>query len=246
MAWTRLGLRLSPAIWREAAGDPSPAFVDRLGSAAAAAEAAGFDCLWLPAPAAVHLDPATLDPFVLAAGLAVRTEHIRLGCLDWPLSDRSPAMLAKAVASLDVISEGRAAGGVDAGAGEPAALAEALRVIRLMLAEDAPTFEGEHFTVRDAWNRPRRPEAPPVVLFVPAAATPPDAATLALVDGIVLDWHRRDAAPGTSLRIGLVPPAMVHIAAGWDALVVDVPAGVELGDLPAFAARWGSALGPAP
>jgi hypothetical protein len=237
MAWTRLGLRLAAGcLGRAAAAGPSPEFVEQMSAAAEGAESAGFDCLWLPAPAA----RAALDPFVLGAALATRTSTIRLGCLDWPLGDRSPPMLAKAVASLDVISGGRAAAGVDVGSGEAGAIAEALRIVRLMLEVEAPTFEGGHYRIESAWNEPRRAHPPPVVACVPADSAAPAGDVLDLVDGVAFDWSRRDAPPG-AFRIGIVPPALAHMAAGWDALVLDVPAAIELPDVPEFAAQWGRA-----
>jgi alkanesulfonate monooxygenase SsuD/methylene tetrahydromethanopterin reductase-like flavin-dependent oxidoreductase (luciferase family) len=170
--WTRLGLRLDPA---------GGGGLEHLAALAGAAEEAGFDCLWLAG--------GRIDPFVTAAALAPLTSTIRLGCLDYPIEGRAPSLLAKAVASLDVISAGRAAVGVEVGAGARGRSREALEVLRLMLAEDAPTYEGEHFTVREAYNEPRwrRPGCPPLVAHL---SGPLDerlvAATVPLVDGLAV------------------------------------------------------------
>src|SRR2546428_3309239 len=74
-----------------------------------AAEAAGFDSVWLmdhlAAPAAPEWD--TLESWTLAAGLATRTSRIRLGHLVTCDPFRHPAVLAKMAATLDVLSDGR-------------------------------------------------------------------------------------------------------------------------------------------
>src|SRR5947199_412559 len=74
-----------------------------------AAEAAGFDSVWLmdhlAAPAAPEWD--TLEGWTLAAGLATRTSRIRLGHLVTCDPFRHPAVLAKMAATLDVLSDGR-------------------------------------------------------------------------------------------------------------------------------------------
>jgi alkanesulfonate monooxygenase SsuD/methylene tetrahydromethanopterin reductase-like flavin-dependent oxidoreductase (luciferase family) len=107
---------------------------------------------------------AALDSWTLLAVLAARTEHIRLfqDVANLPL--RPPAMLAKAAASLDLISGGRIELGIGAGAaaeqggggmGAPRrspkvaidALEEAIAVIRLMWSGSASpvTYDGEHY-----------------------------------------------------------------------------------------------------
>ncbi len=74
-----------------------------------AAEAAGFDSVWLmdhlAAPAAPEHD--TFEGWTLAAALAVRTTTIRIGHLVTCDPFRHPAVLAKMAATVDVLSEGR-------------------------------------------------------------------------------------------------------------------------------------------
>ena len=81
---------------------------------AQAAEAAGFDSLWvgehvvLPAPRtpASPMDPQdpVLDPVVALTFLAAHTRHILLGTGIIILPQRNPLVLAKELASLDVLS----------------------------------------------------------------------------------------------------------------------------------------------
>ena len=106
-----------------------------------------------------------LDTFSLLAFLAARTERIGLTPDVANLPLRPPAVLAKAAASIDVLSGGRFELGLGAGAfwdaiaamGGPRrsrsesvdALQEAIEIIRLTWSgEHAVTFEGEHYRVK--------------------------------------------------------------------------------------------------
>jgi probable F420-dependent oxidoreductase len=87
------------------------------------AEALGFDSVWVsdhffysfgrygadPAPI------ASLEPLTTLAGLAVRTERVRLGTLVLGAPFRHPGLLLKTAASLDALSGGRLDLGVGAG-----------------------------------------------------------------------------------------------------------------------------------
>src|SRR5204862_4622605 len=92
---------------------------------ARAAEQAGLESLWtgehvvLPDPQAPPspLPPETpiLDPAVALAFAAAHTERIRLGTGIIILPQRNPLVLAKELASLDVLSGGRLIFGVGIG-----------------------------------------------------------------------------------------------------------------------------------
>ena len=84
---------------------------------------------------------------------------------------RNPALLAKIVTTLDVISSGRAILGIGAawnddehagyGYDFPSAgerldrLEEALQIIRAMFTEQAPSFEGRHYRTQQVLNNPK-------------------------------------------------------------------------------------------
>jgi alkanesulfonate monooxygenase SsuD/methylene tetrahydromethanopterin reductase-like flavin-dependent oxidoreductase (luciferase family) len=84
---------------------------------------------------------------------------------------RNPAMLAKTVTTLDVVSGGRALLGIGAAWNEDEHLGygfdfprvgermdrldEALTIIRAMFSEERPSFDGKHYRIRDALNVPR-------------------------------------------------------------------------------------------
>ncbi len=137
-----------------------------------AAEAAGFDSVWLmdhlAAPAAPEWD--TLEGWTLSAALAVRTTRIRLGHLVTCDPFRHPAVLAKMAATLDVLSGGRLelglgwgsvdaelrAFGIDAGpAPERAArLRETLEILPRMFAGEPFDYWGAHYRLEGAVGRP--------------------------------------------------------------------------------------------
>src|SRR2546425_12679929 len=58
---------------------------------------------------------STLESWVALTYLAAKTQKIKLGTIVTPIPFRPPAMLAKMVATMDVLSSGRAVLGVGAG-----------------------------------------------------------------------------------------------------------------------------------
>src|SRR5207253_4351804 len=84
-----------------------------LGRLAASVEAAGFDSLWMgdhisfPAP--------VVDPLEVLACYAAHTTRITLGTCVYLLPLRHPTPVAKMVASLDFLSNGRVIFGVGVG-----------------------------------------------------------------------------------------------------------------------------------
>jgi len=137
-----------------------------------AAEAAGFDSVWLmdhlAAPAAPQWD--TFEGWTLAAGLATRTSRIRLGHLVTADPFRHPAVLAKMAATVDGLSGGRLdlglgwgsvdaelrAFGIDARpAPERAArLRETLEILARMFAGEPFDYAGRHYRLEGAIGRP--------------------------------------------------------------------------------------------
>src|SRR3954452_15160766 len=125
-----------------------------------AAEAAGFDSIWLMdhfvAPRAPEVD--TLEGFTVATALAARTTKIRIGHLVLCDPFRHPVLLAKMAASLDVISGGRFDLGIGWGSVPPelekcgcgpdppavraAKLRESLEIVELMFAGEPFDYGG--------------------------------------------------------------------------------------------------------
>ena len=122
------------------------------------------------------------DAYTLLGGIAARTQSARLGTLVTGVTYRNPALLAKAVTALDVISNGRALLGIGAAWYEleheslgvrfpPLAerferLEEALQICAGMFTQRQTTFAGTHYSVTDAWNSPApvTPGGPPILV----------------------------------------------------------------------------------
>jgi probable F420-dependent oxidoreductase len=156
---------------------------------ARAAEAAGFESVWtgehvvLPDPQAPP-SPAPpqhpmLDPAVALAFLAAHTERLRLATGIIILPQRNPVVLAKELASVDVLSQGRLIFGLAAGYLKPefAALGarfddrgartdEYIDAIRALWTEEKPAFAGRtvRFAGIDAQPRPVQKPHPPIVV----------------------------------------------------------------------------------
>ncbi|TQM43501.1 LLM class F420-dependent oxidoreductase [Pseudonocardia cypriaca] len=159
------------------------------------AEELGYDSLWagehvvLPSPRVPPspMEPGDpiLDPIVLLAHLAAHTSRVRLGTGVIVLPQRNPLVLAKQLASLDVVSGGRLVVGVGAGYLEPELSAigvpmaergsrtdEYLAAMRTLWTSDAPIHSGKHvrFAGVDAHPRPVQRPLPVVVGGRTAAA----------------------------------------------------------------------------
>jgi alkanesulfonate monooxygenase SsuD/methylene tetrahydromethanopterin reductase-like flavin-dependent oxidoreductase (luciferase family) len=145
---------------------------DRIVERTHAAEAAGFDSVWLmdhfAAPAAPEID--TFEGWTVATALAARTSTIRFGHLVLCDPFRHPVLLAKMAATLDVISNGRLELGIGWGsvpaelqtygfgperpAVRAAKLRETLEILDLMFGGETFDYDGEHFKLERAIGRP--------------------------------------------------------------------------------------------
>ena len=191
---TRLGLWLTgswPATGGTGAADGSPV-LDRIAELSRLAEQSGFDSLWVtdrvPPIRPGSSGPADPEAYSLLGALAARTHRARLGAIPVGVDRRPPALLAKIVTGIDVISHGR--GVLTYGLGPPDAVRgarvnEVLRVGRALLEDDVPTFEGNFYSVVDAINRPGPVQEGgiPVVVFI---EHPSDLATVAVTEFIGL------------------------------------------------------------
>lgn len=141
---------------------------------AAAAEAAGFHGFGFtdhPAPTQRWLESGghdALDPFVAMGFAAARTTTLRMIPNIVVLPYRNPFVLAKAGATLDLLSDGRFTLAVGAGylKGEFRALGvdhaernelfdEALDVLTAIWTGDDVSYEGRHFSARGITGHPR-------------------------------------------------------------------------------------------
>jgi probable F420-dependent oxidoreductase len=126
-----------------------------------------------------------LDPFVQLTVAAAVTERIRLGTGVLLLAERNPLELAKAAASLDLVSGGRVEVGVGYGwnplemrnngvdpSRRRAVFREKLRAVSLLWTEEVAAFEGEFVRFSPSWSWPKPIQRPRPPLLIGAAASP--------------------------------------------------------------------------
>jgi F420-dependent oxidoreductase-like protein len=161
-------------------GFDSADLFEHVAGLATATEDAGFDSLWVmdhffQLPPLGGPDQPMLESYTLLGALAARTSRIQLGTLVTGVTYRNPAILAKIVTTLDVISRGRAILGIGGawydvehqalGVDFPRAgvrldmLEEAVQVCRAMFAGDDVSFSGSHYRLDHARNLPRPVQA---------------------------------------------------------------------------------------
>ncbi|AOW95291.1 LLM class F420-dependent oxidoreductase [Rhodococcus sp. WMMA185] len=149
------------------------------------AESAGFDCVFLAdhffqVPTLSEPSRSMPEVYTTLGALATPTKKIQLSALVTCNNFRNPALLAKAVSTLDVASGARAVLGIGAGWFEPEhtqygyefgtltdrfeRLDEALRIITPMLRGDRPTLDGKWYHVENAINEPRIRDDLPILL----------------------------------------------------------------------------------
>ena len=149
------------------------------------AEASGFDTVlvmdhFYQLPGIGTPDAAMLECYTTLGALASATSTVQLSALVTGNTYRNPAVLAKTVTTLDVVSGGRAVLGIGAGWYEREhqdfglefgtftqrfeRLEEALQIIGPMLRGEEPTFSGSWYQVEHALNNPRLRPTIPIML----------------------------------------------------------------------------------
>ncbi|TMC73627.1 MAG: LLM class flavin-dependent oxidoreductase [Chloroflexi bacterium] len=123
-----------------------------------------------------------LEAWSLLAGLAARTEKIRIGVLVTSNTFRFPQIVAKMAVTVDHISNGRLEVGLGAGWYEPehtmfgipfpetkelvGRFREAVQVVDLLTREDTSSFDGTYYQLKNAQSRPasvQKPRPPLVI-----------------------------------------------------------------------------------
>jgi F420-dependent oxidoreductase-like protein len=158
------------------AGTPDSKLFDRVVELAQSAEAAGFDLVtvmdhFYQIGAVASEEEPMLEAYTALGGIAARTERVMLGTMVTGVTYRNPAMLAKTVTTLDIVSKGRAMLGIGAAWNETEhagygidfppigeredRLEEALTICKAMFTQERPSFEGRYYRIDRALNRPR-------------------------------------------------------------------------------------------
>lgn len=141
------------------------------------AEELGYSTLVVPD----HFETG-IAPLTALAVAAEATKTLRVGGLVFCNDFRHPAVLAKEVATLDLLSDGRCEIGLGAGylaqeyeqAGIPferpgirvSRLEEAVQVIKQFFTEEQVTFSGKHYTLAGLQGRPKPLQKPYPPLYI--------------------------------------------------------------------------------
>lgn len=161
---------------------------------AQAAEARNFESLWFPEhthiptsrktpfPGGTELPKEywhTHDPFVALGAAAAATKKLRLGTGVCLVVERDPIVLAKEIASLDMISGGRVELGIGAGWNVEEMenhgaqfkkrwkiVREKILAMRQIWTKEAAEFHGEFVNFDPIWSFPKpvQPGGPPILL----------------------------------------------------------------------------------
>ena len=181
----------------QAVGCGSTARPDVLGEVARRAEGLGFESVWVPEHLAVPLEMATPypysadgrfpgganvalhDPLIALTYVAACTSRIKVGTGVFVLPLRNTLAVAKAAASLDLLSNGRFLFGIGIGwlaeefaavgvpfADRGARTREAIRLMRTLWTEETPRFDGRFHQVPAIGfsPKPARAGGPPIIL----------------------------------------------------------------------------------
>jgi F420-dependent oxidoreductase-like protein len=155
---------------------------DEARGAATEFDSLGFDSVWVcdhvygvPVPSL-----PILEAWTELAAVAAVTQRVELGTLVTPPFFRNPAILAKQAATLDQISNGRVIVGLGAGwfgaefegygcefpslRERMRALDETAEILELLWTEERASFEGRHFSLRDAVCEPKPIRRPPLLI----------------------------------------------------------------------------------
>jgi F420-dependent oxidoreductase-like protein len=177
----RLGLQIPNFSYGTGVSELFPTVIAQ----AQEADKAGFDTVFVmdhfyQLPMLGTPDQPMLEAYTALGGLATATENVQLGTLVTGNSYRNPTLLAKAITTLDVMSQGRAVLGIGTGWFELEhdslgfdfgtftdrfnRLDEALEIVLPMLKGERPTFSGKYYRANEAMAEPRFREHIPLLI----------------------------------------------------------------------------------
>ncbi|TQM06455.1 TIGR03560 family F420-dependent LLM class oxidoreductase [Pseudonocardia kunmingensis] len=181
----RVSISLTNYSWPGEPGNPHT-HGRRLAEIAAVADQVGLDTVWVP-DHLLQADPTVgaddhdmLEAYTTLGYLAAVTDRVRLGTAVSAVTFREPALLIKAVDTVNALSGGRAWLGIGAGyhAEEADAmglplppvaerferLEETVQIAARMWAGDAAPFEGTHYRLTRPVGRPAPLRRPPIMI----------------------------------------------------------------------------------
>jgi F420-dependent oxidoreductase-like protein len=179
---TRLGYQIPNFTYP----DTTPATLfDVVAAQAKEADESGFDTVlvmdhFYQLPMIGPADNEMLECYSVLSALARETRNVRLSALVTGNTYRNPAVLAKTVTTLDIVSNGRGQLGIGAGwyqlehdsfgiefgtfTDRFEKLEEALQIIVPMLRGERPSLDGKRYTAKEAINSPAPASRIPVMI----------------------------------------------------------------------------------
>lgn len=152
------------------------------------AEELGFDSLWVidhlfVSPPSYRV--SFLEPLTVLAAVAAVTNRVALGTGIIVLPIREPVLLAKTLATLDAMSDGRLIFGAGVGwdqreldacqierASRGRRMDEILEIVTGLWQEDRYSFSGKHFVLNDVELLPRPAQRPRPPVWIAAGSVP--------------------------------------------------------------------------
>lgn len=151
------------------------------------AEALGFETIWtqdnITGHAPIPRDIEIFDTWSFLAAIAASAGTIRVGSMATPAIRRFAPLLAKTIASIDAMSNGRVSAGL--GTGDDThqydmigqrfpetiqerreILRETIEVMRCLWTQEAANYEGKHFRLRDAVMSPKPVQKPGPPIYI--------------------------------------------------------------------------------
>ena len=156
-------------------------------------------------------------PTVALTVAAEATTDLRVATLVYDVDYRHPVVLAKEIATLDLVSNGRVEFGIGAGwmsddydtAGIPFdkagiridRMVEAIDVVRGLWSGQPLNFQGDHYVVRDMTGAPSpcQPGGPPIIVGGGGKRVLTEAARRADIVGLNASLHAGSVGPETAL-----------------------------------------------
>jgi len=155
-----------------------PVDMDHIRNFATRAESLGYDSLWLQER--IIGDFTMLEPVTLLSYVAAITSRLRLGTSVILLTLRNPIQLAKAYATLDCMSGGRAVMGIGMGGGHLGShedvfgytregrvtrFNESVQIMKLLWTEPKASFLGRYWSFKDVAMEPKPLQKPHLPLW---------------------------------------------------------------------------------
>ena len=182
-------------------------------------------------------DKPYLDPLAMLTAAAMCTSRARLGSSVFILGHRHPIPMAKALSTIDALSNGRLIVGVGVGwwkeeleiLGVPyhargRQADEVLRVFKALWASDDPVFDGEFFRFRNIGFAPKPVQKPHPPLWIGGNSPGAFGRVVALGDG----WHASPRTPA-DFREGLAKLRAAAEAARrpWETIEISLRFGLS-------------------